>query len=83
MYKRQAEGLHIHKLEYLEMDQVKDAARCMQKLRTLSKSVRSVSTEKRSHRIALDCLSPDGLSPSKTKKARTLQAVPTDSSLPG
>ena len=77
-----AEGLHIHQLEYIEMDQVKDAARCMQKLRKLSKGVHSVSTEKRSHNVALECLSPQGLSPSGTKKARTLQAVPTDASLP-
>ena len=77
-----AEGLHIHQLEYIEMDQIKDATRCMQKLRKLSKGVHSVSTEKRSHNITLECLSPHGLSPTSTKKARALQAVPTDKSLP-
>ena len=31
------EGLHIHQLEYIEMDQVQHAVLCMQKLRRLSK----------------------------------------------
>ena len=73
------EGLHIHKLEYIEPEQVNQAVVCMQKLRTLSKRVRSVSTDKRTHSHALDS---EDLSPSKTKKARTLQAAPTDASLP-
>lgn len=75
-------GLHIHQLEYIEMDQVKHAVLCMQKLRKLSKGVHTVSTEKRSRNITLGCISAQGLSPSDTKKARTLQAAPTDASLP-
>jgi hypothetical protein len=70
------EGLHIHKLEYIEPEQVAHAVLCMQKLRRLSKGVRSVSTEKRSHSVAL------GSAPSDIKKARTLQAAPTEASLP-
>ena len=73
------EGLHIHKLEYLEMDQVHAAVRCMLKLRTLRKRVHSVPTEKRSRSVTLES---QGLSPCDTKKARTLHAVPTDASLP-
>ena len=73
------EGLHIHKLEYIEPDQVNDAVVCMQKLRELSKRVRSQSGEKRSH--VLD-LGSAGHSPCDIKKARTLQQTPTDASLP-
>ena len=73
------EGLHIHKLEYIEPDQVNNAVVCMQKLRELSKRVRSQSGEKRSHVLDLDS---DGRSPCDTKKARTLQQTPTDASLP-
>ena len=73
------EGLHIHKLEYIEPEQVKEAVLCMQKLRRLSKGVHTVSTEKRSHSVALV---NEGMSPCTTKKARTLQAVPTEASLP-
>ena len=73
------EGLHIHKLEYIEPEQVNQAVVCMQKLRTLSKRVRSVSTDKRTHSRALDS---EALSPTKIKKARCLQAAPTDASLP-
>ena len=74
------EGLHIHKLEYIEPEQVKEAVLCMQKLRRLSKCVHTVSTEKRSHSVALV---HEGMSPCTTKRARTLQAVPTEASLPG
>ena len=74
------EGLHIHKLEYIEPDQVNEAVLCMQKLRKLSKGVHTVSTDKRSHSVALG---HEGMSPCNTKKARTLQAVPTGGSLPG
>ena len=76
------EGLHIHKLEYIEMDQIENAVKCMQKLRKLSKGVHSVSTEKRSHSIAFECLSERGVSPREIKKARNLQSVPTDASWP-
>ena len=73
------EGLHIHKLEYIEPEQVKEAVVRTQKLRKLSKGVHTVSTEKRSHSVALE---HEGMSPCTTKKARTLQAVPTEASLP-
>ena len=73
------EGLHIHKLEYIEPEQVNQAVVCMQKLRELSKRVRSVSSEKRSRGLALDSA---GHSPCDIKKARTLQQTPTDASLP-
>jgi len=73
------EGLHIHLLEYIEADQVKQAVLCMQKLRRLSKGVHTGATEKRSHSVALESA---GKSPCDTKKARTLQAAPTEASLP-
>ena len=73
------EGLHIHKLEYIEPEHVEQAVVCMQKLRALSKRVRSASSEKRSR--SLD-LTSEGHSPCDTKKARTLQNVPTEASLP-
>ena len=76
----ETEGLHIHKLEYVEPNQVNDAIQCMRKLRTLSKGVHTRSKEKRSHSVALE---HEGRSPLTVKKARTLQASPTDSSLPG
>ena len=74
------EGLHIHKLENIEPEQVKEAVLCMQKLRRLSKGVHTVSTEKRSHSVALR--EHEVMSPCNTKKARALQAVPTEASLP-
>ena len=58
---------------------VNQAVVCMQKLRTLSKRVRSVSTDKRTRSHALGS---EDHSPSKTKKARCLQAAPTEASLP-
>ena len=64
------------------MGQVENAVLCMRKLRQLCKGVHSVSTEKRSRNIALECLSAQGVSPRDTKKSRTLQAVPTDLDLP-
>ena len=70
------EGLHIHKMEYIEPDQVQQAVLCMQKLRRLSKGVHTVSTEKRSH--SLD----PGLGIGVAKKARTLQVAPSEASLP-
>ena len=69
----------MQKLEYIERDQVQGAVLCMQKLRKLSKGVHTVSTEKRSHSVASE---REGMSPCTTKKARTLQAVPTEASLP-
>ena len=68
------EGFHIHKLEYIEPDQVNDAIICMKRLRTLNRQIRPVSTEKRSHNLTLHA--------SDTKKARTLSRAPTDVSLP-
>ena len=76
------ENLHIHQLEYIELDQLGNAVLCMRKLRRLCKGVQSASTEKRSRNIALACLSAEGISPLNTKKSRTLQAAPTDASLP-
>ena len=76
------EHLHIHKLEYIEQDELENAVDCMRKLRRLCKGVQSASTEKRSRNIDLACLSAEGIPPLNTKKPRTLQAVPTDASLP-
>jgi len=70
------EGCHVHKLEGIEPEHVQHAITCMQRLRKLCKQLRSSSTDKRSHSVYLD----SGASPS-TKKARTLQALPTDVSL--
>ena len=68
------------KLEYIEPDQVKQAVVCMQKLRRLCKGITTtMSTEKRSHSVALGF---SGMSPCDIKKARTLQAAPTEASLP-
>ena len=70
----------IHRLEIIEPDQVENAVVCLQKLHRLSKKVHQTSSEKRSHSFDLE--SAAKTSPSDTKKARTLQAAPTDSSLP-
>ena len=59
------EGFHIHRLEYIEPEQVNQAVVCMQKLRTLSKRVRSVSTDNLVH---ADVAGP----PPATKTARTV-----------
>ena len=72
--KADEEGLHIHKLEYIEQDQVNHAIRCMQRLRRLNKQIHPAGTEKRSHNLTLTATS--------IKKARTLQSVPTNTSLP-
>ena len=45
--KKNAEGFHIHKLEYIEPDQVENAIACLRKLRTLSKGVQPVALEGR------------------------------------
>jgi len=71
------EGFHVDKLEAIEPDCVQHAIKCMQRLRKLCKQLRSSSTDKRSHSMHLD--SKASLS---KKKARTLQALPTDASLP-
>ena len=71
------EGFHVHKLEHIEPDQVAPAVNCMRKLRTLSKRVRCESTERRSRTRTLES---GDLSPSATKKARTLQEAPTGDS---
>ena len=73
------EGFHVHKLEYIEAEHVDQAVECMRRLRKLSKSICSNSSEKRSHAVALGA--PDGPSPTKIKKARNLHKVPTDGSL--
>jgi hypothetical protein len=76
--KKDDEGLHIHKLEYIEPDQVDNAIACMQKLRKLCKGIHPESKEKRSHAVTL---AADGKSPASTKKARTLHTMPTEASL--
>ena len=72
------EGFQIHKIENIEPGQIENAVKCMQRLRTLTKSLRSDSTDKRTRSIELVS---DDLSPEKVKKARLLHAVPTDESL--
>ena len=68
------EGLHIHKSENIEPDQVENAIKCMQRLRRMSKQIRPKGIGKRSHNLSL---AASGL-----KKARTLQSIPTGGSLP-
>ncbi len=75
--KKDVEGFHIHKLEYIEPDQVSDATRCMQKLRTLSKKIHPAAAPGMKRSQSLD-LEAAGQNPQGGKKARTLQAVPTD-----
>ena len=76
--KKDTEGVHIHKLEVIENDQVADAITCMRKLRSLCKQVRPETQEKRSHAVAMG---DTWESTQKIKKARHLQQVPTDVSL--
>eukprot|EP00974_Lingulodinium_polyedra_P037654 3611626-Lingulodinium_polyedra.AAC.1 len=76
--KKDDEGLHIHKLEYVEPGQIDNAIACLQRLRKLCTRIRPESSEKRSHAIALDAF---GKSPGSVKRARTLHAVPTEASL--
>ena len=73
------EGFQIHKIENIEPGQIENAVKCMQRLRTLTKCLRSDSTDKRTRSIEL--VASDDLSPEKVKQARVLQAVPTDESL--
>ena len=72
--------LDIHKREIIEADQVANAVVCYQKLCRLSNSLHQSSSEKRRH--SFDLKNVATTSPSDTKKARTLQAAPTDASLP-
>ena len=67
-------AFHIHKLEYIEPENVERAIKCIQKLCKLCKQMRSFLTEKRFCFVDLFQASP-------TTKARTLQAVPTDAGL--
>ena len=78
--KADEEGFHIHKLEYIEPDQIKEATACFVKLRTLSKHVRPNCDLKRTHEHSFDTF---GGSPADTKRCRTLQKVPTDASWRG
>jgi hypothetical protein len=71
------EGFHIHKLENIESDQVNNAILCMQRLRKMSKQIRPAESENRS--LNLTSAASDH---QQTKKARTLQSVPTGGSLP-
>ena len=63
---------HIHKLEYFESDQTQNARACMQKLRNISSRIHPQFGEKRSRALPLDTY---GVSPSDTKKCRTLHAM--------
>ena len=76
---RASTGLTPYVTKCIEPDQVIQAIQCMQRLRRLSKGVHTVSTEKRSHCVALGS---SLISPCDTKKARALQAAPTEASLP-
>lgn len=78
--KKDEEGLHVHKLEHVEPDQVENAILCVQKLRKLCRGIRPGSGQKRSHAVSLGA---GECSPGTTKKARTLQASPTEQSLDG
>ena len=69
-----AEGFHVHKTENIEPDQVANAIQCMQRLRRMSKQIHPTCEGKRSRNMSLTT--------DKVKKARKLQAVPTDVSLP-
>ena len=76
--KKDDEGLHIHKIEYVEPDHVTDAIHCIRKLRTLCKQVRPETQEKRSHAVSM---ADSWAATEAIKKARILQQVPTDASL--
>ena len=79
-HKKDEEGLHVHKLEHLEPDQVENAILCVQKLRKLCRGIRPGSGQKRSHAVSLGA---GECSPASMKKARTLQACATEKSLDG
>ena len=76
--KKDEGGLHIHKLEYVEPEQVTNAIHCMRKLRTLCKQVRPETQEKRSHAVAM---ADSWAATEEIKNARILGQVPTDASL--
>lgn len=76
---RDDEGLHFHKLEYIEPDQVGNAILCMQKLHKICKRIKPTGSDKRSHSVSVCSTEASGVS----KKARTLSVMPTDASLPG
>ena len=65
----------IHKVEHIEPDQVENAIKCFQSLRTLTRKLGSGVSDKRTHSFAV----PEEAK--HTKKARCLQAAPTDVSL--
>ena len=69
------EGFQIHKIENSEPGQIGNAVKCIQRLRTLTKCLRSDSTDKRTRSMDL------GDSPENVKRARSLQLVPTDESM--
>ena len=85
--KKDAEGFHIHKLEYIEPDQVENAIECLRKLRMLSKRLQPVPVAgrysdmplaKRPHAVFLEAAKR---APQEAKRARTLQVAPTDQEL--
>ena len=78
--KKDAEGFHIHKLEYIEPEQVDNAILCLQKLRTLSKKVQpnSLIQDGRAHEVFLEARKRAS---GDAKRARTLQVAPTDQEL--
>ena len=78
--KKDAEGFHIHKLEYIEPEQVDNAILCLQKLRTLSKKVQpnSLIQDGRAHEVFLEAKKRAS---GDAKRARTLQVAPTDQEL--
>ena len=71
----ETEGFQIHKMENIEPSNVKSAIRCWQKLRTMTKRLRSDSTDKRTRTMDL------GDSPENVKRARSLPLVPPDESM--
>ncbi len=76
--KRDDEGFHIRKLEYIEPDFVAKEVQRMQKLRKLCKNIKPTGADKRSHSTSVCTAEISGVS----KKAKTLHAMPTDASLP-
>eukprot|EP00812_Abedinium_dasypus_P013698 NODE_719_length_1393_cov_4.494768.p1 GENE.NODE_719_length_1393_cov_4.494768~~NODE_719_length_1393_cov_4.494768.p1 ORF type:complete len:317 (-),score=51.43 NODE_719_length_1393_cov_4.494768:62-1012(-) len=76
--KMDCEGLHIHKLEYIEPDQVENAVLCMQKLRMLCKQIHPTALSKRSHAVAMG---DSWAATTHRQKARMLQSCPTEASL--
>ena len=70
--KKDDAGLHIHKLEYVEPGDVKNAIECFRKLRTLSAKMCPSNTAKRSEFHGCQ---------ENPKRCRTLQQTPTDASL--